>query len=310
MRHQCTGPHTAHPATHQPAAVQAMSRAWLAAANARRSSTCWVAGDAPGEFCDGTEAALSVRPGIRRGVAAITAFAVASLLVGGADVVRPVMAAAPNVRVVDPAGIDIDGAAGDWDESSKDFLADMYQAGKPEKDVLSKLYARYECGSETMFVYVKAVSDWNIVPSDGDNYVKDNNAKKLVDGSSGTGGGPPDFAYIGNNAWEASFHRNPGDHDLNVHAQVTSTKSETSAVADRSLDVTIDCPDPTPEPTPKPTPKPTAKPTPEPTAEPTPEPTAEPTPEPTAEPTPKPTAEATPEPTAEPTPEPTPNPAR
>ncbi|MET0771592.1 MAG: PT domain-containing protein [Candidatus Limnocylindrales bacterium] len=236
---------------------------------------------------------------------------------GGDLVVLPATAAAPNVREVDPAGIDIDGSAGDWDESSKDFLADMYQAGKPEKDVLSKLYARYECGSETMFVYVKTVSGWNIVPSDGDNYVKDNDAKKLVDGSSGTSGGPPDFAYVGNTAWEASFHREPGDHDLNIHAQVTSTKSETSAVADRSLIVTIDCPEPTPRPTERPTPEPTAEPTPEPTAEPTPEPTAEPivSPVPSAEPivSPVPSAEPsqepiTPEPTQAPvaTPEPSP----
>ena len=63
-------------------------------------------------------------------------------------------AATPNVRPVTPANITIDGSDGDWDSQSLDFLADMYEAGKPEKRVLSKLYARYDCGTETMYVQV------------------------------------------------------------------------------------------------------------------------------------------------------------
>src|SRR6186713_2696387 len=106
-------------------------------------------------------------------------------------------AAAPNVRPVTPANITIDGSNGDWDEQSLDYLADMYEAGKPEKDVLSKLYARYDCGTGTMYVQVVTVDGWTIVPSDNDNYVKLGPSDKLVDGSDTPGGGPPDFAYVG-----------------------------------------------------------------------------------------------------------------
>ena len=42
-------------------------------------------------------------------------------------------AAISVVRIVTPAGITIDGSSGDWDEPSKDFLSDMYTAGKPDK---------------------------------------------------------------------------------------------------------------------------------------------------------------------------------
>ena len=50
-------------------------------------------------------------------------------------------AAAPNVRIVTPAGIAIDGSNGDWDNQSADFLSDMYTAGKPDKPVLAKSMA-------------------------------------------------------------------------------------------------------------------------------------------------------------------------
>ena len=107
------------------------------------------------------------------------------------------LAAAPDVREVTPAGITIDGSTGDWDEPAADFLSDMFEAGKPEKDVLSRLYGRYDCAIETFYVFVQTVPGWNILPSDNDNYVKLGQTDKLVDGSSGNDGVPPDFAYIG-----------------------------------------------------------------------------------------------------------------
>ena len=154
----------------------------------------------------------------------------------------------------------------DWDNPSKDFLSDMYTAGKPDKPVLAKLYGRYDCGTETFYVHVVTVSGWVILPSDNDNYVKLGQTDKLVDGSDAPGGSPPSFAYIGSTAWEAAFHLDPGsylgDNGLNVHAQVEpENKAETAAVAGRRLDVTITCPNPTPTPTEKPTPTPTTAPT-------------------------------------------------
>ena len=180
----------------------------------------------------------------------------AILLAGGAlvavSIPRVGYAAAPNVRIVTPANIDIDGHNGDWDSQGADFLSDMYQAGNPDKPVLSKLYGRYDCGTNTFYVHVVTVQGWSILPSDNDNYVKLGQTDKLVDGSDPPGGNPPSFAYIGAKAWEASFNLDPGsylgDGGLNVHAEVQPDgRGDTSAVAGRRLDVVITCPNPTPD---------------------------------------------------------------
>ena len=68
-----------------------------------------------------------------------------------------------------------------------DFLAVMYEAGKPEKDVLANLYGRYDCGTHTMYVLVVSVIGWAILPSDNDNYVKLGQTDKLVDGTDRCG---------------------------------------------------------------------------------------------------------------------------
>ena len=243
-----------------------------------------------------------------------------------------VRAAAPNVREVTPAGISIDGSRSDWDSPNADYLANMYEAGNAAKPVLSKLYARYDCATETMYVEVVTTTGWKILPSNVDNYVKIGQTDKRVDGSDGPGSTPPAFAYIGSNAWEASFQLDPGTYagdanGLNVHAEVVpDTRASTSAVAGRRLDIVIDC-SATPTPTPAPTPTPTSTPAPTATAAPTatstataaptgtPAPTATATAAPTATstataaptgtPAPTATATATPAPTSTPTPAPT-----
>ena len=214
---------------------------------------------------------------------------------------RSVFAAAPDVREITPAGISIDGSRSDWDSPSADFLADMYEAGNSAKLVLSKLYARYDCATETMFVLVVTTTGWKILPSNADNYVKIGQTDKRVDGNDGPGPTPPAFAYIGNDAWEAAFQLDPGRYagdaaGLNVHAQVVpETRASTSAVAGRRLDVVIDCaaaPTATLAPTATPAPTPSA------TAAPTTTATPAPTTAPTATGTVAPTATATPEPSA------------
>ena len=211
-----------------------------------------------------------------------------------------VMAAAPDVREVTPAGISIDGSRSDWDSPSGDYLADMYEAGKPDKPVLSKLYARYDCATQTMYVLVVTTTGWKILPSNADNYVKIGQTDKRVDGNDGPGSTPPAFAYVANTAWEASFQLDPGTYagdanGLNVHAEVVpDTRASTSAVASRRLDVVIDC-------TASATPTPTVAPTSTPTVAPTATPTVAPTSTPTAAPTSTPTATATVTPTTTPT---------
>jgi hypothetical protein len=78
----------------------------------------------------------------------------------------------------------------------------------------------------------------------GEHYIKVGNTT-LVTESSGDNGTPPDFAWIGlsgNTAqgWEASATLAPGSYnDLNVHSQVDD--NQTSAVADRSIDLLLLC---------------------------------------------------------------------
>ena len=85
-----------------------------------------------------------------------------------------VVAAAPNVRVLDPAQVTINGQISDWGSplgnSNPNYLADMFQAGKPTKPVLAKAFGRYDCGTGTMYIMVRAQPGWQIVPSPGDNY--------------------------------------------------------------------------------------------------------------------------------------------
>ena len=145
-------------------------------------------------------------------------------------------AAAPNVRLLSPTGITIDGSNSDWDRPL-DFLVNMFEAGRPDKDILAKAYARYDCAREMMVVFVEAIPHWAIVPSNGDNYVKVSQTDKLVDGNSGNNGTPPDFAYIGATGWEASFHLAPGsyigDGGLNIHAEVIPHDPVVHGGADR-----------------------------------------------------------------------------
>jgi hypothetical protein len=140
----------------------------------------------------------------------------------------------------------VDGNPGEWNLGD-DLFANMYQAGKPDKPVLSKLYIRYACDTETLFVLVLTEPGWEIVPSDDDNFVKLGNSNKLVDGASGNDGTPPDFAYVAEGGgWEASAPLAFGSYsDLNVHAQVTEAvaqdSDETSAVAGRAIPIEIIC---------------------------------------------------------------------
>ena len=90
--------------------------------------------------------------------------AVLVLAIGGILSALPALAAAPNVREVTPAGIDIDGSRADWDDPSADFLADMYEAGKPDHPILAKLYGRYDCASRTFYVHITTVSGWGCYP--------------------------------------------------------------------------------------------------------------------------------------------------
>jgi hypothetical protein len=146
----------------------------------------------------------------------------------------------------------VDGAYGDWD-LTEDFFADMYRAGDPTKEVESKLYLRYDCDTEILYALVLAEPDVWVLGQPDDAFIKVDNWDppppdiKLVDGNSGNDGVPPDFAWVGMApeylGWEASAPLPPGSYSrLNVHVQVWDDgESQTSAVQDRGIELTLMC---------------------------------------------------------------------
>ncbi len=143
----------------------------------------------------------------------------------------------------------VDGNAGEWDLAA-DFFANMHRAGNPAFDVLSKLYLRYDCAASTLYLLVLAEPGAQIESfyTVSENWAKVNNQLK-VSNLSGDDGVPPDFHYISSNGtyaagWEASFVVTPGSYtNFNVHTQVFdgSAGAQTSAVANRSILLTLDC---------------------------------------------------------------------
>gem|GEM_PF-5576388 len=143
----------------------------------------------------------------------------------------------------------VDGDSSEWDLTN-DFFAEMYEAGKLDKDVLSKLYLRYDCSTGTLYALVLPEPGQDIQATADDNFIKLGQNSKLVDGGSPyypSDGTPPDFEWIGLSGvvaegWEASTPLPPEDYEnLNVHAQIVPGR--TSAVAGRAIDLKIDCPE-------------------------------------------------------------------
>jgi uncharacterized repeat protein (TIGR01451 family) len=154
---------------------------------------------------------------------------------------------APPGTTFDTASVD--GNVGEWTDA--DFFADMYRAGDPTKQVESKLYLRYDCTTKVLYARVAVVGNVTIkadLPSDS--FIKLGNPIKLVDGNSGDNDIAPDFAWVGlmNNGtiatgWEASTPLAEGSYsNLNIHAQVESGGSQTSAVAGRAIPLLLNCP--------------------------------------------------------------------
>ncbi|MDD5093048.1 MAG: hypothetical protein PHV74_01515 [Dehalococcoidia bacterium] len=160
----------------------------------------------------------------------------------------------------------VDGDKGEWvlDESAADtdFFANMFNAGEPDPTkpnyaLLSKLYVKYDCDDGVLYVLVLAEPGVLILAGtalEEESFVKLGNDTKLVDGTYGNDGTPPDFQWINQrdnadgrsiaDGWEASMRLSPNQcYDLNVHTQVwVDGESKTSAVANRGIPLA-----PTPE---------------------------------------------------------------
>lgn len=163
--------------------------------------------------------------------AGILATAVVAIPASGAAPPEPTYAAAV-----------VDGSVGEWDAG--DHFADMYRAGRDDKPIESTLSLRYDCDTEVLYALVVVVDGVTALQLEDDAFIKLEGAK-LVDGSDGDDGTAPDFAWLPDEqGFEASAPVAPGSYgDLNVHLQVFSDgEPQTSAVLDRAIDLTIDCP--------------------------------------------------------------------
>ena len=192
--------------------------------------------------------------------------ALVAAAVASAALAVPAAAAPPQPTY---ATATVDGDASEW-SLVNDHFADMHRAGDPDKPVESKLYLRYDCGTQTLYALVLAEPLTSKIDAGApdDSFVKLGNSTKLVDGNDAPPDGTqPEFAWVGDvegwaEGWEASASLPPGSYpNLNVHTLVELTK-ETSAVPGRAIPLEIVCdgapppPPPPPPPTPPTTPPP------------------------------------------------------
>ncbi|GAB4561950.1 MAG: hypothetical protein Kow0047_09710 [Anaerolineae bacterium] len=144
----------------------------------------------------------------------------------------------------------VDGDYGEWDLSA-DFFHDMYEAGKSDKEILSKAYLRYDCQAGTLYILVLAVNDQTVMADKpADNWLKvyDLGQNTLVDGNSGTNGVPPDFAWINRNGnladgWEASVSLAEGTYaEIEIHAQIVGDRTSSTGKKASPVSLEITCP--------------------------------------------------------------------
>jgi hypothetical protein len=136
----------------------------------------------------------------------------------------------------------VDGYDSEWNLTN-DFFADMYRAGDSTKVVESKLYLRYDCISNTMYVlvveepgvigYIDSLATTSWIAIDAQNH-------KVVNENAGIDGVPPDFAWIdrgydGNvqhvHGYEASFTIVPGSYTIIAHTDIWDVTTQTSATS-------------------------------------------------------------------------------
>ncbi|HIH74381.1 MAG TPA: hypothetical protein HA306_03790 [Methanosarcina sp.] len=157
-------------------------------------------------------------------------------------------APAPNYGT----GIMVDGNTNDWNLGA-DFFANMYEAGDPTKNVTSKLYLRYNCNEKVMYALVLEQDPYEAQLSPDDAWIAINTvSNKVVSGSTGDDGVPPDFAWVYDGSdligYEASFAIDEGTYKILAHINVAyggETDRTSATVRDNgqpALDLTISCP--------------------------------------------------------------------
>ncbi len=137
----------------------------------------------------------------------------------------------------------VDGDYSEWDLTN-DFFAEMREAGRADKALLSKAYLRYDCASQTLYVLVLAETPQTVEANKpSDNWVKiyDLTNSPQVDGNSTS------FAWINRNGdyadgWEASFSLSAGSYTmLEIHAQIIPNRTSSTGKKDRAIPLTMSC---------------------------------------------------------------------
>lgn len=139
----------------------------------------------------------------------------------------------------------VDGKYIEWDLGA-DHFADMHEAYNANKDVLSKLYLRYNCSAKVMYVLVLRVPPYEVQPTADDAWVRIDSAEgaPVVSGTTGNDGIPPDFEWVKNDTgtiigYEASFPLEPGTHTIGAHIQIKPGR--TSGTIDKQIPLVINC---------------------------------------------------------------------
>ena len=130
----------------------------------------------------------------------------------------------------------VDGDYSEWNLAT-DFAAEMREAGKADKDLLSKLYLRYDCNTQTMYALVLREGSYEAKNSASDAWIKFDSLPgngKVMDGNSGNDGTPPDFKWVKDGStfigYEASFIIVPGTYteDVEVHIQIKPSRTSST----------------------------------------------------------------------------------
>jgi len=149
------------------------------------------------------------------------------------------LAAVPAAHALTYGSAVVDGAYSEWNLAN-DFYANMFEAGKGDKTLFSKLYLRYDCSKNVMNALVlKEGNNWP-QKSTGDAWIKiySQGSSPRVDGNSGNNGTAPDFSWVAPNGvqgstligYEASFPINPGTYtqDMEAHIEIVSGKTSST----------------------------------------------------------------------------------
>ena len=177
------------------------------------------------------------------------------IMIPGVSALIPADYPQPSYITVRPGEvIEVDGYFSDWD-LDKDFFAYMYNQGNSNPEFsgyvkLSKLYLRYDCGTETLYALVLCETGYKLKNTPSNMWIKEYdlfypNSKKIIgmdDGDPGT----YHYIYSGSDTdkiigWEASGILAPGDYEeLEAHAQIfdeqiPSGKGKTSSTGTISL---------------------------------------------------------------------------